>query len=378
MYAVDRGPELRVPFMDLGPQQFDVGSDIADGFTRVISSSGFIGGPEVDGFEEAYARYIGAAHCVGVGNGTDAIELCLRAIGVGPGDEVIVPGNTFIATAEAVARTGARPVFVDVDDDYLLMDPDRLTDALTPRVRAVLPVHLYGQAAPLEVIAEVLRGTDVALIEDAAQAQGATRHGVCAGGLASLAATSFYPGKNLGAYGDAGAVLSQDEVLAGRVRAIAAHGSVVRYEHPLLGFNSRLDALQAVVLSAKLRHLPRWNEQRRVAAEVYDDLLAEVPGVVRPRVMPGNEHVWHLYVVRVEDRDGVLTDLQRAGVAAAVHYPTPLHLTGAFSGLGGRPGDLPVVERAAARILSLPMFPGITTPQQERVAETLRLAVAAR
>jgi dTDP-4-amino-4,6-dideoxygalactose transaminase len=365
-----------VPLVDLKSQHAEVADAVACGFARVLEETCFVGGRDVKEFERAYSRFTGAAHCVGVANGTDALELGLRALGVGPGDEVVVPANTFIASAEAVARTGAAPVFVDVDDRYLLMSPEALVDVLSPRVRAVMPVHLFGQAAPVEQLRDVLGGRDVAIVEDAAQSQGATRFGAGAGTLGDVAGTSFYPGKNLGAYGDAGAVLTGDEALAGRVRALAAHGSTMKYEHPVLGFNSRLDTLQAVVLSAKLKRLAAWNAQRVTAAEGYAALLEDVPEVRLPEVLPGNEHVWHLYVVRVQRRDDVLAHLHAAGIGAGVHYPVPVHLTGAFARTAGVPA--PVAEIAARQILSLPMFPGITADQQERVVTVLTDAVRRR
>ena len=277
----------------------------------------------------------------------------------------------FIATALAVARAGAVPVLVDCDPDHLLIDVAQARRKIGPRTRAVVPVHLYGQMAPMEELASL----GLVLVEDAAQAQGATRRGRGPAAVAVAAATSFYPGKNLGAYGDAGALLTNDEAVARRARALRNYGSEAKYVHPETGFNSRLDPLQAVVLSAKLAHLARWNAERRDAARRYAALLAGVPGVVLPATLPGNEAVWHLYVVQVPRRDDVLAKLRAAGIEAGVHYPTPIHLQGAFRALGHRPGDFPVAEAAAARVLSLPIYPGITPAQQERVADALRTAI---
>lgn len=363
-----------IPLVDLGAQHAQVAEEVAAGWAEVLARTAFVGGPQVTRFEEEYARYLGVAHCVGVANGTDALELALRALGVGPGDECVVPANTFIATAEAVARTGATPVLADCHPDTALLSVDAAVAAVTPRTRAVLPVHLYGQAADVAGLRAALPPS-VAIVEDAAQSQGATRDGIPAGSLGDIAATSFYPGKNLGAYGDAGAVMTGDAELAQRVRLLGAHGSPRKYEHPVLGFNSRLDTLQAVVLSAKLRRLDGWNEARRAAAARYDELLAAVPAVVRPVVDTGNVPVWHLYVVQVPDRERVLGELHAAGIGAGVHYPTPLHLTGAFAELG-KAGDFPVAERLAERILSLPLYAEITAEQQERVVEVLAGAVA--
>jgi dTDP-4-amino-4,6-dideoxygalactose transaminase len=315
------------------------------------------------------------AHCIAVANGTDALELALRARGVGTGDEVIVPANTFIASAEAVMRAGARPVLVDCDPDYLLVDPVGVADRVTRRTRAVIAVHLYGQMAPMEEIARAA-GHDVDVIEDAAHSPGAARLGRPSGSIGAVAATSFHPGNNLGAYGDGGAVLTSDGWLAKWVRALRNHGGTRRDEHELAGMNSRLDTLQAVVLRAKAHHLPQWNDQRQSAARYYDELLRGSDAIRLPATMPGNDHVWHLYVVRVSDRDAVLARLQAAGIGAGVHHPVPLHMMRAFGGLGHRPGDFPVAEAAAGEILSLPLYPGITASQQERVAEMLLAATS--
>ena len=368
------GAEQRagVPLVDLSVQHAQVADEVAQGFAEVLSTGDFIGGKAVGAFERAYAEFTGAGACVGVGNGTDALELAMRAVGVGPGDEVVLPANTFIATAEAVLRAGGTPVFADVDDDALLLDSASAEAALTGRTRAVVPVDLFGQVAPFEQLPAVLAQRGIRVVEDGAQSQGATRHGKGAGTFGDVAATSFYPGKNLGAYGDAGAVLTDDEEVAQAVRLLGAHGSPAKYEHTVVGFNSRLDTLQAVVLSAKLARLRGWNAERRAAAAVYDELLADTDGVRLPTTLEGNEHVWHLYVVRVDRRDEVLRHLQEEGVGAGVHYPTPVHLTPAMAHLGYGPGRFPVAERAAQQILSLPLFPGITPTQQERVADVLR------
>lgn len=363
-----------VPLVDLSWQHAQVAAEVAAGFDEVLGSGAYVGGAHVAAFEQEYARFVGVAGCVGVGNGTDAIELALRALDVGQGDEVLLPANTFVATAEAVVRAGAVPVLVDVDPDHLLIDPDAVAAAVTGATRAVLPVHLYGQTAPVERLEPLLAAHGLLLVEDAAQSQGATRHGRSAGSFGAAAATSFYPGKNLGAYGDAGAVLTDDPEVAHRVRLLSNHGSEIKYRHDELGFNSRLDALQAVVLRAKLARLPAWNAHRRAAADTYDLLLQDVPRARPPARAAGNEDVWHLYVVRVPDRDDVLSRLAEAGIGAGIHYPVPVHLQPAFSGLG-RPGDFPVSEQAAREILSLPMFPGITTEQQERVVHELRRAL---
>jgi len=358
--------------LDLSFQDAQVAGEIRAGFDRVISASSYVLGPDVDAFESAFAEFCGVGQVIGVGNGTDALELALRAAGVGPGDDVIVPANTFMATAEAVLRSGASVVFADCDEDFLL-DPQDLRGRVTPRTRAVIAVHLYGQTAPVDDIRAVV-GPGVIVIEDAAQAQGARYRGRRSGSLGDVAGTSFYPGKNLGAYGDAGAVLTSSEPIAERVRALRNHGGVHKYEHFEIGSNSRLDSLQAVVLSAKLKRLDAWNAERRRVAGRYDRLLSDQPGVISPRTIPGNDHVFHQYVVRVPERDRVLRELTDAGIGAGIHYPLPVHLLPAFAGLSSGAGLCPVAERLADEVLSLPIYPGLTLRKQEYVA--LRLAAA--
>jgi dTDP-4-amino-4,6-dideoxygalactose transaminase len=365
----------QVPLVDLKAQLGPIRDAVQAGFARVLESTSFILGKDVAEFEGAFARFSEAAHCVGVANGTDALELMLRATSVGNGDEVLVPANTFIATALAVARAGATPVLVDSDPAFHLMDTAQAERRLTKKTRALLPVHLFGQMAPMEELAALAKAKGLLLFEDAAQAQGARRNGKPAGHWGLAAGTSFYPGKNLGAFGDAGAVLTNSEALAAKVRALRNYGSEVKYHHPETGFNSRLDSLQAVVLSVKLPHLARWNAQRREAAARYDTLLAGKADVGLPATMPGNEHIWHLYTVRVPRRDEVVKRLNAAGIGAAIHYPVPIHLQGAFRHLGHKAGEFPVAEKAATELLSLPMYAELTAAQQERVADELLKAL---
>jgi dTDP-4-amino-4,6-dideoxygalactose transaminase len=359
-----------VRFVDLGAMHAQIAEDVARGFQDVLSSGAFVGGPDVRAFEDEFAAYSGRQHCVGVGNGTDAIEMVLRAAGIGAGDEVIVPANTFIATVEAVVRAGATPVLVDVDEKFLLIDPAAVSAAIGPRTAAIVPVHLYGQLAPMNEIQEIARDHHLAVLEDAAQAQGATQDGGGIGTGSLAAATSFYPGKNLGAYGDAGGVVCDDPALAQRIRRIGNHGGTAKYQHDEFGFNSRLDTLQAVVLRAKLRHLDTWNAQRRAAADRYTGALAATT-IGTPSVAPGNEHVWHLYIVRVHRRDAVLDRLGEQGIGVGIHYPAPVHLTGAFANLGHPAGAFPIAEQVAAEMLSLPMHPGLDPEQQRIVVEAL-------
>lgn len=367
--------DTRIPMVDLAAQHAEVADRVATGWSAVLAATAFVGGPDVEAFEAEYATYAETAHCVGVASGTDAIELMIRGLGIGAGDEVILPANTFIATAEAVVRAGADVVLVDCSDDTLLIDPARVEAAITGRTRAIIGVDLYGQIAPFEDLAEIIGDRDILLLEDAAQSQGARRNGRRIGHGVRAAATSFYPGKNLGAYGDAGAVVTDDGELAETMRAMSRHGGLRRYEHDIFGFNSRLDTVQAVVLRAKLERLDGWNDARRAAATRYEELLGDLDAVRTPVIAEGNEHVWHLYVVRVSDRDRLLGHLNDAGIGAAIHYPNPIHRTGAFGHLPVAPGTLPVAEESATELLSLPIHPHLTAEQQERIAAELRKAL---
>jgi dTDP-4-amino-4,6-dideoxygalactose transaminase len=366
--------DINVPLVDLAYQHRAIAEELAEEWRQIIESSSYIGGPIVARFEEAFAGFCDVRHCVSVANGTDAVELSLRAAGVGTGDEVIVPTNSFVATAFAAVRLGAQPVFVDVDARTLLIDPAAVKRAVTDKTRAVVPVHLFGQLAPVELVQEAA-GPSVTVIEDAAQAQGATRFGLSAGRFGVAAAMSFYPSKNLGAYGDAGAVLTRSDEFAHQVRALRNHGGDSKNVHLLVGFNSRLDPMQAAVLLTKLRHLPRWNEERRKAARYYDELLEPYPQIATVPALAGNEHVWYVYVVRTPCRNDVLQQLHDAGIGAAVHYPTPIHLQEPFRKLGYAEGDFPTAEAAARQVLSLPLSPGITKEQQQRVITELVRAV---
>jgi dTDP-4-amino-4,6-dideoxygalactose transaminase len=338
-----------------------------------MRTTAFIQGPQVARFEQDFAEFCDVGHCVGVSSGTDALEMAVRGLGLGAGDVVIVPANSFIASTLGVIRAGAEVRLVDCDLDTYLIDVDAVERAMGPEVKAVMPVHLFGQTAPVEQLTEVIG--DASIIEDAAQSQGASRHGRPAGSLGTVAATSFYPGKNIGAYGDAGAVLTDDEELARHVRNLGNWGSPQKYHHPVVGFNSRLDTMQAVVLSAKLARLSEWNKLRQDAADRYTDLLREEDRIVIPKVLAGNEHIWHLYVVRVPERDRVMAAMHADGIGVGVHYPIPMHLQGALAFMSHVEGDFPATEAAAREMLSLPMYPGITADQQQEVVESLRLAL---
>jgi dTDP-4-amino-4,6-dideoxygalactose transaminase len=358
-----------VPMLDLGYQNRQVADEVARGFARVIEANDFILGADVAAFERDYAAYLHVDHVVGVGNGTDALVLALRAAGIGAGDEVIVPANTFVATAEAVVLVGATVVFVDCGADHLI-DLDALRETVSAATRAVIAVHLYGQVAQVDGIRAIVGG-DVVIVEDAAQSQGARAGERWAGGLGDVAATSFYPGKNLGAFGDAGAVMTGSETIANRVRALRNHGGQRKYEHEEIGTNSRLDSLQAVVLGAKLARLDEWNEQRRAIAARYTLALGDVDGVAVPVTTPGTDHVYHQYVVEVEERDRLLAELTASGIGVGIHYPTPVHLLAPFERYSPGAGAFPAAERQAGRILSLPVYPGLTEEMQDEVVEQL-------
>jgi dTDP-4-amino-4,6-dideoxygalactose transaminase len=355
-------PKTRVPFVDLRAQYAAIRDEIDGALHAVIERGAFILGEEVAAFERAFASFCGAREAVGVGNGTDALVLALKAVGVRAGDEVITAANTFVATAEAIVHAGAAPVLVDAAPLTYTLDPTRLEAAITPRTRAIIPVHLYGQAADMDPLTEIAHRHGLAVIEDASQAHGAAYRGRRVGGLGDAACFSFYPSKNLGAYGDAGAVVTNDAGVALRLRRLRDHGGLTHYQHEIIGHNSRMDALQWAVLTVKLRHLEEWNRLRGEHAQLYTRLLANLPGVVTPAIGDGCTHVFHLYVIALVsgDRDALRTYLLDRGVQTGIHYPAPVHLTEAFRGLGYPIGTFPVAEQAARQIVSLPMFPELS------------------
>lgn len=360
-----------IPLVDLKAQYREIRSDVDAAMRRVLDSTAFILGPEVGQFEEDFAHYCQVSYCIGVSSGTAALELVLRALEIGRGDEVITVAHTFIATAEAISAVGAIPVFVDVDPLTYTMAPAAAAAAVTSSTRALLPVHIYGQPADMDAFNALANRHDLAVVEDAAQAHGATWRGRPAGALGSAACFSFYPGKNLGAYGDAGAVTTDDARVAHQVRLWRNHGRTSKYVHDQIGFGERLDALQAAILAAKLRHLSRWTESRRSLAARYSQLLADTE-LHLPYVASAAEPAWHLYVVRTPRRDEMLDFLRRHGVEAGVHYPVPLHLQPAYVGLAYEPGALPVTEEVAATCLSLPLFPEMSHAQQDRVVSLVK------
>ena len=386
----------KVPFVDLATLHRELEPELLEVCKRVIGTAGFIGGPEVEGLEKEFAEFCGTEYCVGVNSGTDALRFALMAAGIGAGDIVLTVPNTFIATAEAISQAGARPDFVDVDSQTFNMDTDKLQrylemqcafdlansrwvhKSLRKPVTAVVPVHLYGQMADMDAILEIAERYELAVVEDACQAHGAEyfskkrNRWLKAGSIGRAAAFSFYPGKNLGACGEGGAITTNDETLARKSMMLRDHGSAKKYYHEVEGFNGRLDSIQAGMLRIKLRHLSKWNEQRRESARIYDELLAPMSGtVVAPFQASYSKSVFHLYVVRTPSRDDLQKHLSEAGIGTGIHYPVPIHLQRAYASMGWKSGDFPESESAADQILSLPMFAGLTAIQQGHVAEAI-------
>jgi dTDP-4-amino-4,6-dideoxygalactose transaminase len=360
---------MKVPMLDLSEQYQELRSEVLEVLDQVMGSSRFILGDNVKKLEEDVAKYSNVAYGIGCGNGSDAIHIALQAMGVGPGDEVITTAFTFFATGGAIARAGAKPVYVDIDPVTFNIDPEKIEAAITENTKAIIPVHLYGQMADMERIAEIAKKHNLGVVEDAAQAIGAKHNGKSVGELGTAATYSFFPTKNLGAYGDGGMVVTDDADIAEKSRVIRVHGSKPKYYHHVLGYNSRLDELQAAVLNVKFPHLDRWSDLRREKASTYTSLLKEQLGdlVVTPIEKEGNHHVFHQYTLRVENRDELQGYLKEQGVATMVYYPLPLHIQPVFADLGYKEGDLPETEKAAREAISLPMFPELKTEQQEYV-----------
>lgn len=370
-------PQVKVPFLDLAAQVRSIRPEIDAAIGRILDTTQFVLGEEVAAFEREFAAYGGAAHGVAVNSGTSALHLALLAAGVGPGDEVITVPNTFVATVAAVRYTGARAVLVDVDPERYTMDPARVEAAITPRTKALLPVHLYGQPADMDPIVEIARRRGLVVIEDAAQAHGARYRGRPVGSLGDLACFSFYPGKNLGAYGEGGMVLTSDEGWARKIRMLRDWGQDRKYNHLLPGYNYRMEGIQGAILRVKLRHLERWTEARRAHAARYRELLAGC-GVELPSEAPDARHVWHVYAVRARERDAVMKALGEQGIQTGIHYPIPVHLQPAYADPAYARGSFPLAERAADEVTSLPMFPELTEEQLQLVAAALRRLADAR
>jgi len=366
-----------VPFVDLGAQYRTIEGEIGEATSRVIQQSDFILGREVSLFEEEFAAFCEAKYAIGVDSGTSALELALRAYDIGPGDEVITAANSFIASALAISHAGARPILVDVDPSTYTVDVSAIEKAITPRTKAVIPVHLYGHPAHMNPIRELADKHGLVIIEDACQAHGTRYKGRRTGSLGHAAAFSFYPGKNLGAYGDGGIVVTNDRGIARRLEMLRNYGQKEKYQHLFRGYNRRLDTLQAAVLRVKLRYLEKWNAARRWNAVLYHKFL-DGCGLLLPGEAPGAESVWHLYVIRAEQRDALKEHLISRGISASIHYPIPIHVQPAYLDLGYKKGDFPVTESCAHQVLSLPMYAEISQDQIEYVAKTIRNFLSAR
>ena len=366
---------MRVPFLDLRSHHEPLRSEFRAAIEEVIDTGAFAGGPFVARFEEDFATYCGCRHAIGVGSGTDALWLSLLALDIGPGDEVITVPNTFMATAEAITYCGARPVFVDVDERTHTMNPAEIERAITYRTKAIIPVHLFGQAADMDPILQIARAHGLFVIEDAAQAHGACYKGRIVGSLGDAGCFSFYPGKNLGAFGEAGAVVTDKPELQEQIRILRDHGQVKKYHHTMVGWNARMDGIQAAVLGVKLRHLDKGNEMRRSHAAHYDHALQAIEELVMPTEASYARHVYHIYAIRIRERDDAIQLLARKGIACGIHYPVPIHLQEAYQSLGYQVGALPVAEQAARQLISLPMFPELTPFQVETVTESLKEVV---
>lgn len=366
---------MRVPFVDLKAQYSSIRDEIDVAIMSVVSETAFVAGKYAALFENEFAEYIGASNCVAVANGTDAIEIALAALGIGQGDEVIVPTNTFYATAEAVANVSAEVVFVDCEPNFYNIDTTKIEEKITPRTKAIIPVHLYGQPAEMDAVMQIARKHELKVIEDCAQAHGAKYKGQTVGTFGDVATFSFYPGKNLGAYGDAGAIVTNDVSIAEHCRLIANHGQPTKYRHTIAGRNSRMDGIQAAVLSVKLKHLDSWLDSRRAHAGRYNKLLADT-GIALPTAREHLTHTYHLYVIRVKDRDGVAAKLGEAGIDTGLHYPTALPFLEVYAAKNYQPSDFPVAHSQMTELLSLPMYAELTDEMVEYVCENLKAAVA--
>jgi dTDP-4-amino-4,6-dideoxygalactose transaminase len=374
---------MQVPFLDLKAQYLSIKDEIQAALNAVLDQTAFAGGPFVAQFEKEFAAFCKTEHAIGCGSGTDALWLALLALGVGPGDEVITVPDTFIATAEAITYCGATPVFVDVDEKTYNMDPAKLEECIITHnsklktqncLKAVIPVHLFGQTADMDPILEIAKKYGLAVVEDACQAHGALYKGKPAGSIGDAGCFSFYPGKNLGAYGEAGAVVTNNVGLADKMRMLRDHGSSKKYYHQVVGWNARMDGIQGAVLSVKLKYLPKWNEARRNNAQQYNAQLGDSDNVLIPREMDYAKHVYHVYALRVKNRDGLISKLGEKGIGTNVHYPVPVHLQNAYEFLGLKQGSFPVAERVASEFISLPMFAELTEEQIQYTTDALKLA----
>jgi dTDP-4-amino-4,6-dideoxygalactose transaminase len=363
---------MKVPFLDLKAQYLTIKDEIHEAISKVMESTAFAGGPFVAQFEQEFAKFCNCKHAIGVGNGTDALWLSLIALGVGPGDEVITVPNTFIATAEAITYCGAKPVFVDVDEKTYTMNPSLIEAAITPSTKAIIPVHLFGQTADMDPILAIAKEHNLYVIEDACQAHGAEYKGRKTGSIGNTGCFSFYPGKNLGAYGEAGAVVTNNDTLAETMRVFRDHGQAKKYYHSMIGWNARMDGIQGAVLGVKLKYLYEWNEARRNHAQEYNELLSPLSDIIKPHAADYAKHVYHIYAIRAQERDRLMTHLSEQGISSGIHYPGPIHLQKAYSFLGLNKGRYPVAERCALEFVSLPMFPELTSEQIAYIVDAIK------
>lgn len=362
---------MKVPFQDLQAQYQTIKADIDGAIGEVIQDSAFVRGNYVSKFEREYSSALGIEHCVSCGNGTDAIYIALRALGIGSGDEVITTALSWIATSETITQTGAKVVFVDVEPKYFTIDPEKIEEKISKKTRAIIPVHLYGQPANMDQIIEIAKRYRLLVIEDCAQAHFAKYNNRYVGTIGDVGTFSFYPGKNLGAYGDAGALVTDSQEVATRARMFANHGALEKNYHLIEGINSRLDGLQGAILSVKLRHIDQWTRERRSKAKLYDELLAEVADIVTPESRLGVEHVYHLYVIRTKNRTGLIEEFRRSDIDYGIHYPTALPFLPAYNYLGHQPNEFPVAYKYQREIISLPLYPELTTEMLEYVFRTV-------
>jgi len=367
---------MRVPFLDLKAQYESINTEVHEAIQQVIDKTAFAGGPFVNAFEEEFASYCKTEHAIGCSSGTSALWLALAALGVGPGDEVITAANTFIATAEAISFAGATPVFVDIEENTFNLDADLLEQAITPRTKAVIPVHLFGQMADMDPIMEIARRHNLFVIEDASQSHGAEYKGKRAGSIGDIGCFSFYPGKNLGAYGEAGGIVTNNAEWAAKMKMIRDHGQSKKYHHEIIGWNGRMDGIQGAILNVKLRHLETWTNGRRANAGHYQKYLADTPGVMLPQEADQARHVYHIYAIRTSNRDELMKKLSEKEIYCGIHYPIPLHLQTAYSDMGHKRGDFPVTEACADSYISLPMFAELTEEQIAFTAATIKQLIS--
>jgi dTDP-4-amino-4,6-dideoxygalactose transaminase len=376
-YALNLGEKMKVPFLDLKAQYESIKDEVAAAIQQVLDSSAFAGGPFVEQFEKEFASFCQCEHATGVGSGTEALWLSLLALGVGPGDEVITVPNTFIATAEAISFCGAKPVFVDIDEHTHTMNSALLDAAITPQTKAIVPVHMFGQMADMDPIMEIAQSYGLYVIEDACQAHGAEYRGRMAGSIGDAGCFSFYPGKNLGAYGEAGAIVTNNTKLADKVKMLRDHGQPQKYIHAMVGWNARMDGLQGAILSVKLKHLPNWNETRRQNAEIYNRLLSEIDGFILPHEADYAKHVYHIYAIRTSEREKLMNYLAKRRLYCGIHYPVPLHLQEAYRTQNLAEGSFPIAESTATELLSLPMYPELSKEQIEHIVVAIKNCLSA-